>query len=194
MRMDSLLKNARRTLPLRGHRRGAAAKVYAYGVAPEAVTAAGLTPVTDPKQADLAIVRLDDPRAGSDLTGLKWTGTEPDIQAFDAAVASGTPTVAVPKLDRPLILTDVTKGAAAVLANYGVSDAVLLDTILGKRTPGGHLPFELPSSEEAVAAQLGDVPDDSAQPLFRRGFGLSYGGWQRHGHGGGHGHSDRGGR
>lgn len=174
----TLLKNARRTLPLR---RRAVTKVYAYGVAPDAVTAAGLTPVDDPKAADVAIVRLNDPRAGSDLTGLKWTGAEADIQAFDAAVASGTPTVAVPKLDRPLILTDVTKSAAAILANYGVSDAVLLDTLLGRRAPGGHLPFELPSSEDAVAAQQGDVPDDSAQPLFRRGFGLSYrGGWSHH--------------
>jgi beta-glucosidase len=168
----TLLKNAGRTLPAR---RGS--KVYAYGIAADAVTAAGLTPVDDPKQADLAIVRLSDPRAGADLTGLRWTGSEADFQAFQAAVASGTPTVAVPKLDRPLILSDVVPQAAAVLANYGVSDAVLLDTILGKRSPGGRLPFELPSSEEAVAAQLGDVPDDSARPLFRRGFGLSYGGW-----------------
>lgn len=177
----TLLKNARRTLPLRGRGGKATRKVYAYGIAPEAVTAAGLTPVDDPKAADLAIVRLNDPRAGDDLTGLKWTGSEADIQAFDAAVASGTPTVAVPKLDRPLVLTDVAKGAAAVLANYGVSDAVLLDTITGQRKPGGRLPFELPSSEAAVAAQQGDVPDDSAQPLFRRGFGLRYGGWW-HGH------------
>lgn len=167
----TLLKNARHTLPARR-----VSKVYAYGVAADAVTAAGLTPVDDPKQADLAIVRLSDPRAGSDLTGLKWTGSEPDWQAFAAAAASGTPTVAVPKLDRPLILSDVVPGAAAVLANYGVSDEVLLDTILGKRSPGGRLPFELPSSEAAVEAQLGDVPDDSARPLFRRGFGLSYGG------------------
>lgn len=174
----TLLKNARRTLPARRVH-----KVYAYGVAADALTAAGLTPVADPKQADLAIVRLSDPRAGADLTGLKWTGSEADIQAFQAAVVSGTPTVAVPKLDRPLILTDVVPKAAAVLANYGVSDSVLLDTILGKRKPDGKLPFELPSSEQAVAAQKGDVPDDSAHPLFRRGFGLSYNnGWW---HGGG---------
>ena len=72
--------------------------------------------------------------------------------------------------------------AAAVLGNYGVSDEVLLDTILGKRSPGGTLPFELPSSEAAVAAQLGDVPDDSADPLFEHGFGLSYRGHHGHGH------------
>jgi beta-glucosidase len=164
----TLLKNAHRTLPVRRN-----TKVYAYGIAPEAVTAAGLAPVATPQEADLAIVRLSDPRAGSDLTGLQWTGAEADITAFNAAVAAGVPTVAVPKLDRPLILTDVAAKARAVLANFGVSDAVLLDVITGKREPGGRLPFELPSSEEAVAQQLGDVPDDSPRPLYRRGFGLS---------------------
>ena len=88
--------------------------------------------------------------------------------------------MAVPKLDRPLILTDVLERAGAVLANYGVSDEVLLETLFGERRPGGRLPFELPSSETAVEAQLSDVPDDSARPLFPRGFGLSYGKGHRH--------------
>jgi non-ribosomal peptide synthetase component F len=84
--------------------------------------------------------------------------------------AAGVPVVAVPKLDRPLILGGVLEQADAVRANYGVSDAVLLETILGRRRPGGRRPFELPSSQVAVAAQLSDVPDDSAAPLFERGF------------------------
>ena len=61
-----------------------------------------------------------------------------------------------------------------MLANHGVSDEVLLETIFGDRRPRGHLRFELPSSQAAVAAQLADVPDDSADPLFERGFGLAY--------------------
>ena len=74
--------------------------------------------------------------------------------------------------------------ADAVLANYGVSDEVLLETLFGERRPGGRLPFELPSSAAAVAAQLSDVPDDSADPLFDRGFGLRY--KRSGGHHGGH--------
>ena len=62
----------------------------------------------------------------------------------------------------------------AVLANYGVTDEVLLQTIFGERKPGGRLPFELPSSMAAVAAQRPDVPNDSARPLFAVGAGLSY--------------------
>lgn len=161
----------------RGHR--TTPTVYLSGIAPDVAREHGLRVTTDLDAADLAIVRLADPRAGDDLTGLQWTGEEEDYQAFLAATDAGVPTVAVPELDRPLILTDVVDRAAAVLANYGVSDDVLLETILGERRPGGELPFELPSSMAAVEAQAEDVPDDSADPLFEHGFGLSY----RTGHG-----------
>ena len=87
---------------------------------------------------------------------------------------AGVPTVAVPQLDRPLVLTNIVYRAGAVLANYGVSDTVLMQTIAGKRQPGGKLPFELPSSMAAVLAQLSDVPDDSVDPLFKVGYSLKY--------------------
>jgi beta-glucosidase len=173
----TLLTNEDRILPVKAHKAGT---VYLSGVSQDVAEARGLDVTTDPTQADLAIVRLSDPRAGDDLTGLKWTGDEADYQAFLAATDAGVPTIAVPKLDRPLILTDVVDRAAAVLANYGVSDEVLLDTILGKRRPGGQLPFELPSSMEAVEAQAEDVPDDTVDPLFEHGYGLSY--RKDHGH------------
>ncbi len=167
----TLLSNRSNTLPVKAKK---VHKVFAYGIAEEALKARGLKSVSDPREADLAIVRLTDPRGGSDLTDLGFTGKEADYQAFQAAVDAGVPTVAVPKLDRPLILTNVVDRADAVLANYGVSDAVLLQTVFGQRKPAGHLPFELPSSQKAVAAQLPDVADDSAKPLFRHGYGLSY--------------------
>ncbi|MFS0699721.1 glycoside hydrolase family 3 protein [Cellulomonas sp. 179-A 4D5 NHS] len=169
----TLLTNERRTLPARER---AVDTVYLSGVAAEVAEARGLTVVADPAQADLAVVRLSDPRGGADLTDLSFTGAEADHAAFQAAVDAGVPTVAVPKLDRPLVLTNVVDRADAVLATYGVSDEVLLETVFGERRPGGRLPFELPSSDAAVEAQLEDVPDDSADPLFERGFGLKYGG------------------
>jgi len=51
----------------------------------------------------------------------------------------------------------------------------LLDVVFGKFNPTGKLPFELPSSMEAVRKQKEDVPYDSENPLFEFGFGLSYG-------------------
>ena len=148
--------------------------VWLSGVAASAATATGYTVVTDLTQADLAVVRLKDPRGGTDLTDLNFTGGEADYRALQAAVDAGVPTVAVPKLDRPLVLTNVVDRAGAVLANYGVSDTVLMQTIAGQRRPGGDLPFELPSSMTAVRAQLSDAPDDSADPLFPVGYGLEY--------------------
>ena len=53
------------------------------------------------------------------------------------------------------------------------SDAALLDVIFGKAKPEGKLPFELPSSMEAVRKQKEDVPYDSEKPLYKFGFGLS---------------------
>ena len=124
--------------------------------------------------ADLAVVRLSDPQQGAYSRDLTFTGAEAGYLALQRAVDAGVQTVAVPKLDRPLVLTNVVDRADAVLANYGVSDAVLMQTIAGQRQPGGDLPFELPRSMAAVLAQLSDVPDDSADPLFPVGYGLEY--------------------
>jgi len=166
----TLLRNTKNVLPARKP-----GTVYLSGVSAASATALGLEVTTDVTKADLAIVRLSDPRSGPGTLGLEFAGTEADYRAFQRSVAAGVPTVAVPKLDRPYVLTGVAKSAAAVLANYGVSDRVLLETILGKRSPGGTLPFELPSSQAAADKQLEDVPDDSEAPLFGRGDGLTYG-------------------
>ena len=172
----TLLKNNDQLLPAAPTSKR---NVWLFGVAPSAATAMGYTVVTDLAQADLAVVRLRDPRlnvpfVGTDLTDLNFTGGEADYKALQAAVNARVPTVAVPQLDRPLVLTNVADRAVAVLANYGVSDTVLMQTISGKRQPGGKLPFELPSSMKAVLAQLSDVPDDSVDPLFKVGYSLKY--------------------
>lgn len=148
--------------------------VFLQGIDPAAARDAGFIPVATPAEADLAVVRLADPRGGADLTDLGFTGDEADYQALLAASAAGVPTIAVPNLARPLILGDVLAHADAVLADYGVSDRVLLEVLRGKGQPGGRLPFELPSSMAEVEAQLPDVADDTATPLFPAGFGLSY--------------------
>lgn len=96
------------------------------------------------------------------------------MPASQDTVDAGTPGVAVPNLNRPLILGNVKDRARAVLGSYGVSDEVLLETIFGERAPGGKLPFELPSSMAQVRAQFGDVPDDTRSPLYKVGTGGKY--------------------
>lgn len=144
------------------------------GVQASAARAAGFRVVDDPADADVAIVRLADPRGGDDLTDLGFTGSEADYQALVRAHDAGARTIAVPQLTRPLILGNVVANSDAVLASYGVSDEALLNVITGVAEPEGRLPFELPSSMDAVAAQFYDVPNDSASPLFAYRAGLSF--------------------
>ena len=173
-----LLENTGKLLPLRGAKR-----VYLHGVDTAAATRAGLTVVTDLSQAEVAIVRLSAPFERLhpqyvfgqflDEGSLAFKDGDPDYEAFKR-VSTAVPTIATVFLDRPAILTPIKQGARAVLANFGVSDQALLDVVTGKASPQCKLPFELPSSMEAVAAQQPDVPHDSRAPLYRFGYGLRY--------------------
>jgi beta-glucosidase len=84
------------------------------------------------------------------------------------------PTVFLTTLERPLILTNVRTHVTALLGDFGISDGPLIGLITGNLSPHGHLPFELPSSVEAVRQQKSDLPHDSQSPLFPFGFGLNY--------------------
>ena len=90
------------------------------------------------------------------------------------ALAASVPTIVVIYLDRPAVLPEINAAAAALLGEYGASDSAVLNVIFGKTHPAGKLPFELPSSMEAVRNQKADLPQDSDNPLFPFGFGLSY--------------------
>ena len=133
--------------------------------------------------ADVAIVRLTSPferlhpqyifGAMQHEGSLAFRDGEPEYEAFKQ-VSSVVPTVVTVYLDRPAILTPLKERARAVIANFGVSDAALLDVLAGRAKPEGKLPFELPSSMDAVLAQKSDVPHDSARPLYPLGFGRRY--------------------
>ncbi len=77
-------------------------------------------------------------------------------------------------LERPAILSEIDKSTKALLADFGTSDEVLTEVLFGKIIPEGKLPFELPSSKEAVQKQMEDVPYDSKDPLYPFGHGLGY--------------------
>lgn len=158
-------------------------KVYLYGVAAKAAEAAGFAVVTDPTQADLAIIRAPAPYEsehtnfffGSRQHEGRLAFTEKDAAYADLLrVSAIVPTVFLTTLERPLILTNVRTHATALLGDFGISDEPLLALLTGKTAPGGHLPFELPSSAEAVRQQKSDLPHDSQSPLYPFGFGLHY--------------------
>ena len=178
-----LLENQGGILPLRAKANNTALRVYLRGISPEVATQRGWTVVTDPKQADVAIVRLAAPfetlhpqyvfGAMQHEGNLAFRDGEPEYEAFKQ-VSSVVPTVVTVYLDRPAILAPLKERARAVIANFGVSDVALLDVLVGRGKPEGKLPFELPSSMDAVLAQKSDVPHDSPRPLYPLGFGRRY--------------------
>lgn len=90
------------------------------------------------------------------------------------ALMQKKPTIVVLQFDSPYVIPELANEAAGLLATFGVSDEALFDVLMGKFNPVGKLPFEIPSSMEAVRAQLEDLPYDSKEPLFKFGAGLSY--------------------
>ena len=193
-----LLKNSNSLLPLSAETIASSyKKVYLYNVNPTVAAQYGFTVVSDPAEADLAILRVSTPYESdphypfgtvhfgqlgfadgssliqdTDHAGV-YTGSA-DYAAIKAAKAAGIPVIASIYLDRPAILTDVIGDIDALLANFGALDTAFFDVLTGASAPKGKLPFELPSSWSAVLAQDEDVPHDSANPLYDYNAGLSY--------------------
>ena len=174
----TLLKNENHTLPLAANK----LKIYVKNIDPKVATQYGEI-VNDPKQADIAIIRLQTPSypipetKGNPIAGffhfgdLDFKGQQlQDILTLEKTV----PTVVDIFLDRPAVIPEINQYAKALIANYGATDAALLDVVFGKYKPGGHLPIELPSSMDAVRNQKEDLPHDSQNPLYKFGSGLSY--------------------
>jgi beta-glucosidase len=89
-------------------------------------------------------------------------------------VMGAKPTVVAMYFDRPYVVPELAKEAGALVAHFAVTDEALLDVLAGAVAPTGKLPFELPSSMDAVRAQKEDVPHDSKAPLFPLGHGLTF--------------------
>jgi len=174
-----LLENRDHILPLSRRMQ----RVYLHRVDPVVATRYGFTVVSDPAQADVAIVRADAPfetlHPGYVFGAMQHEGNlafrdgNTDYEAIKKIPVS-VPTIVTVYLDRPAILTAIRDRSAALLANFGVSDAALLDVLTGRVAPEGRLPFELPSSMTEVEAQRADRPHDTAHPLYPFGFGLRY--------------------
>jgi beta-glucosidase len=84
------------------------------------------------------------------------------------------PTVVDIFLDRPAVIPEIAAECAALIGSFGAGDGAVLDLAFGRVQPTGKLPFELPSSMDAVRAQLPDAPHDSEAPLYPFGHGLTF--------------------
>jgi beta-glucosidase len=191
-----LLKNGSDLLPLR---RGA--RLYVEGIDPAVAARYGFVSTAGPEGAEVCVVRLtvgaDAPGAPRGARAPAGSGAEirragagallrnADGKPIDLTVPAEQlerlrtlmrtkPTVVAIHLDRPYVIPEIARESAALLASFGASDAALLDVVTGAFAPAGRLPFELPSSMDAVRGQKEDVPFDSKDPLFPFGAGLGY--------------------
>lgn len=195
LRSSVLLKNAGGVLPAATGR-----KLYVEGLARQEAARFG-TLVDDPKDADLVILRVASPvtvypyggafsfgaprvEASAGLPPVNTYGVTlaygnaanwTVLESIGKVVSAGKPTVVIVNMDKPVILTEFIERVPAVFASFGAGDAALLDLIFGKARPTGKLPFDLPNDMPSVMAQAADVPFDMDDPLFRFGFGLTYG-------------------
>jgi beta-glucosidase len=173
-----LLRNAttplRQTLPLEGKR-----KLYIENMSVEVASAYGQV-VSTVEEADVAVLRLHAPFELRDRLPLEAFFHAGDLSFKEEektrilTIMRKVPTIVDIYLDRPAVIPEIAAESAALLANFGASDAAVLDVIFGRFAPSGKLPFELPSSMEAVRKQQEDVPYDSEHPLFPFGYGLTY--------------------
>jgi beta-glucosidase len=174
-RAMTLLKNEDHVLPLDGKQ-----KVFIKNLDPSvAANYAGV--VATAQEADIAIVRLDTPWVPVETKNPLARGFHHGDLDFKEPIKTEildllrtVPTIVVIYLDRPAVIPEINEVAKALLGEYGASDASVLDVVFGKTNPEGKLPFELPSSMEAVRNQKADVPHDSENPLYPFGFGLTY--------------------
>lgn len=170
-----LLKNKAtaggKTLPL-----GSETRIYVENINPT-VAAEYATVVETLEEADVAILRVETPfETGPGFFGRIHHGNltfQGEALEHIQETMRTKPTVVSIYLDRPAVIPELAKGAAALLGTFGAGDQALLDVIFGEFAPTGKLPFELPSSMEAVEKQKEDVPYDSEGPLFEFGFGLT---------------------
>lgn len=171
-----LLQDKGGKLPFR-----AAKKVWLYGMPSAAAKAAGLIVVNDPADADFALVRTEAPSEmlhPNHFFGSRQKEGRLDFRpgdpAYDAVRKASlkVPTVLAIFLDRPAILTGMSTHTTAILANFGASDAAVLDVVLGRALARGRLPVQLPRSMEQVRQQDPGKPDDVADPLYRYGAAI----------------------
>jgi beta-glucosidase len=187
-----LLKNADDQLPAAPGKR-----IYVEGISRDAAAAFG-TVVDDPKAADLAILRVASPTTtypyGGAFAGGGTATPQPPppvapygitlaygnaanwqvLENIKKIAATGTKTVVIVNMDKPVILTEFIDGVAGVYGAFGTGDAALLDVAFGKAKVTGKLPFDVPSDMPSVMAQAADVPFDMVDPMFKFGFGLTY--------------------
>ena len=170
-----LLKNKNKVLPFKKN-----LKLYLSGFRYQNQFLKYAEVVSNPKDADYIIVRMDTPydiREGTMVEAFFHQGRlyYNEEELAELKILSKTKKiVSIVNLERSAVLTQLDKLSEALLADFGTQDHLIADILFGKEKPGGKLPIELPRSQEAANKQMEDVPYDSENPLYNFGHGLEY--------------------
>ena len=177
-----LLSNKNNTLPLKKN-----IKIFVDGMDELEVSKfAGI--VNDHREADYVLLFLNTVFNGNQPSGIDRVldnmlstmfpnmdlNYNQEISAKIEKYSSDSKLIVISDLNRPAILNEANEKSLGLIGTFGVQDRVILETVFGDNNPTGKLPFEMPSSMEEVLDQNPDVPDDTANPIFSFGHGLSY--------------------
>jgi beta-glucosidase len=140
--------------------------------------------VDDPKKADYAILRVGTEKPGQQPFGGNNSGggevnidfPEETLKMIKGISETGVKTIVAMNLAGSLVVLpkELMGISNADFMIFDVLDNALLDVIFGMYNPTGKLPFDIPSSMDAVRNQQEDVPFDTKDPIFKYGVGLSY--------------------
>jgi beta-glucosidase len=169
-----LLKNEENILPLKQ-----GTKVYVQGIDKE-IAEVFTDVVTQPEDADCIILKINtpfEPRSTYFLERFFHQGRldfpEDEKNAL-LKIIETKPTITIITLERPAIIPEIASKSKALIADFECQQDILLQLIFGEFKPVGRLPFELPSSIQAVENQQEDVPYDSENPLYPYNHGITY--------------------
>jgi beta-glucosidase len=130
---------------------------------------------TEAEGADVGVVVIGEtPYAEGNGDSLDLALAEEDVAAVKNMKKAGIPVVVVLISGRPMILGDVLDEADALVAAWlpGTEGQGVADVLFGDYAPTGKLSFTWPRSADQLPINVGDKRYD---PLFKYGFGLTYG-------------------
>ena len=92
------------------------------------------------------------------------------------------PVIAIVTLKNPMVMAEFEPYTDAILVEYGVTPAAVLDVLTGAFDPEGLLPIQIPKDMETVEQQKEDVAfdmecyEDSEGHTYDFGYGMNFGG------------------
>ena len=94
----------------------------------------------------------------------------------------GKPVIVVETLNNPMVVAEFEREADAIVAEFGVSRAAVLDVLFGKYAPRGRLPVQMPKDMSTVERHCEDLALDIEPHVdefgnaYDYGFGIRYDG------------------